>query len=96
MSEELRAAAKILRTRCRMDRRYADPLAALLDLIAERHPRRRMMVVADDDPPEYCGACQDPPVQKRQWPCPEVSQALELAQALNGAGPVRPDEERDQ
>lgn len=83
-ADEITLAATELRSRCRMNHRISDPLADLLDLIVKRHPPRRMLVAGDGKPPEYCGGCQDPPAEPRQWPCAEVGQALKLARAING------------
>ena len=84
--DELRAAILKLRAPHQAIHRYVEPLAGLLELIATSHPKRRMRVMptTDTDPPEYCGACQDPPVQRRQWPCPVVSEAIALAEATLG------------
>ena len=72
-------------------RERGDAIVALLDLIAERHPRRVGKGVQIFPPAvsfhEYCGACHDITSAAATWPCEEVRAALAVALAINGASP---------
>lgn len=83
---EIRVADPIFRA-LQIAARTLGPAADWLDVAAERHPKRvgtEVILGQAVHHHEYCGACQDWPVQTPQWPCPQVEQALAVARAING------------
>jgi hypothetical protein len=68
------------------------PSADWLETTAEHHPKRVGKELVIGQPirlHDYCGTCQDWPMQAAQWPCPQLRQALAVARAINGTETAR-------